>query len=83
MGGEEGERRNEGGGPDGGCELDLVSRFGIWEMRGGQQTIQIPAWAIIAVPGAVDVSMCCMAWVRGNSRCTEDEVKLYALSILL
>lgn len=53
MSGEEGERRNEDGGPDSGCELEFVSRFEILSRSHGQRTIQMPAWAIIAVPGAV------------------------------
>lgn len=43
----------------------------------------MPAWAIIAVPEAVFVSICGMGSTERNSRFTEDEVKLYALSILL
>ena len=61
MCGEEGERRNKDGGPDGGCKLGPYQY--IRGFRGGgysQRTIQMPAWAIIAVPGAVKVSICCL-----------------------
>lgn len=49
----------------------------------GQRTIQMPACAIIAVPGAVRVSNFCMMRVRKNSRCTEDEIELDAFPLLL
>lgn len=50
---------------------------------GGQRTIQMPAWAIIAVPGGGNVSICCIADLRRENRCTEDQVKLDAFSIFL
>ena len=48
-----------------------------------QHTIQMPACAIMAVPGRVEVSIVCMACVRRNSRLTKDEVELNAFSVLL
>ena len=47
---------------------------------GGQRTIQMPAWAIIAVPRAVNVNILLYGM---HERSTEDEVELNALSILL
>ena len=49
----------------------------------GQRTIQMPACAIIAVPGAVRVSMLYAMYMRRNSKCTEDKIELYASSLLL
>lgn len=37
----------------------------------GQRTIQMPAWAIIAVPGGGNVSICCVAYTRKENKCTE------------
>lgn len=66
MGGEEGERRNEDRGPNRSCELETVSKSGALGRIGGQRTIQMPAWAIIAVPGGVIVSVCCMGLCGGG-----------------
>lgn len=60
----------------------LVSEVGGLTKSRGQRTIQMPAWAIIAVPGGVRVSIC-MACLDRKSRCTEDEVELYAFSLFL
>ena len=48
-----------------------------------QRTIQMPACAIIAVPGTVKISILCMACMRRNSRFTKDKVELNAFSVLL
>ena len=40
-------------------QSSVIGRGGV-----GQRTIQMPAWAIIAVPGGGNVSFCCIACMR-------------------
>lgn len=74
VGGEEDEGVDEDGGPDCGCELGgrLVSGFDgdrgrrTGEDGGGGRTIQMPAWAMIAVPVVPVVSHECQLSTSGD-----------------
>jgi len=67
VGGEEHERVNEDGGPDCGCELGWGLDSGLCRLlleRKGKRTIQMPAWAMIAVPVVPVVSHGCQLELR-------------------